>query len=78
MGLTPLVEAITPDKIYAVMWPIAIAAILCTLFFGVTQCATAQNIEEERTNQEAIKAGLAQGQYGRWVKPGVPQDLEGK
>lgn len=43
----------------------------CFLVFNVRTCTQAYDAEREKTKQEAIKAGLVEGEFGRWVKPEV-------
>jgi predicted transcriptional regulator len=47
------------------------AASFCFLVFNARSCQQSQDTEREKTNQEAIRAGLVEGEFGRWVKPGA-------
>lgn len=46
-----------------------LSACFIFLVFSVTSCQKAWDAEREKTKQEAIKAGLVEGEYGRWVRP---------
>lgn len=46
-------------------------ALLAFFIFNVRTCQQASDAAVQQTKQEAIKAGLVEGEYGRWVKPGV-------
>lgn len=66
------------ESIAAVTWPSALCVAVVFIVLFTSRCTAAGSVEEEKTKQEAIKAGLVQGEYGRWVKPGVTQAVEAR
>lgn len=65
-------------SIAAFTWPTALCVAVIFVVMFTARCSAANGAAEETTRQEAIKAGLVQGEYGRWVKPGVVQTVEAR
>jgi len=56
------------DVIRSVSMTALICAGVTLTFFFMSQCTARGIVAEEQTKQEAIKAGLQQGEMGRWVR----------
>lgn len=52
----------------ALKWLVFCAAVAFVIN-GMSSCQARVTEAEEKTDQEAIRAGLIQGEYGRWRKP---------
>lgn len=57
-------------------WALSVAIILSVFFYCTTSYSSKEiaeiqktNVEIQKTQQEAIKAGLVQDEKGHWVKP---------
>lgn len=52
---------------------VAITACICAcvavVFQGFSACRARVSEADAATEQAAVKAGLVQGEYGRWTKP---------
>lgn len=57
------------DNTVSVLWVLIICMAITTVLTSFGSCHARVSEAAEKTNQEAIKAGLIQGEYGRWRKP---------
>jgi hypothetical protein len=58
------------DNAAGVSYAFLVCALIAFFIFNVRSCEQAQTTE-------AIKAGLVQGEHGRWVKPTAPVIIRG-
>jgi len=56
------------ESISSIVRTALICACIALTFLFLTQCQARETEARERSKQEAIKAGLQEGEYGRWVK----------
>lgn len=52
----------------------SVCIIVCALLMTITIVASVGCVTEYLKAESAIKAGLVQGQYGRWVLPNTAED----
>lgn len=53
----------------SVIITLIVAAAIVGVIMCMSKCEVASVELRERTNQEAMKQGYVQGEYGRWRKP---------
>ena len=57
------------NKVASIAITACVCACIAVVFQGLTSCQARASEASEATEQAAIKAGLVQGEYSRWVKP---------
>lgn len=57
------------DNMTSVLWVFLICSAITCILTSFSACQARASEAAEKTKQEAIKAGLIQGEYGRWRKP---------